>query len=305
MVRRLGIAAAVSAPLLATTMLGGACGGSDFIDPPGAPTGFDASIGDGRPDAIGDGGAAISDAKLADADARIDAAFDAEAGSVFDSGTAPLMQSLLTATPFVVLAAATVTNSDSTITTLLEGDVGTTGPSIIGLVGHPFQPTGSTEIQNARAGQALLDVGTAYTSLAGKACPPANNLTGLNLAGMRLSPGVYCFSSSANQSADSTLTFDALGDPNAVWIIQVGTALTVMDRARAVIVGGPASLGCRIFWTTGTAATLNDNVQYAGNFLGSSGASLLTGARVVPGRVFGRTAGVSLLGNTVRAGDCQ
>lgn len=304
MVRRRAIAWGASVALL-TALLAGACGGSDFLDRPGA-IGFDGGLVDGGMDAdLVDGGNAMADAYAADADATVDAPFDAEAGPVFDSGTSPLMESLLTATPFVVLAAATVTNSDSAITTLLEGDVGTTGPSTTGLVGNPFQPTGSIEIQNARAGQALLDVGTAYTSLAGKACPPANDLTGLNLAGMTLSPGVYCFSSSANQSADSTLTFDALGDPNAVWIIQVGTALTVMDRARAVIVGGPSSLGCRIFWTTGTAATLNDNVQYAGNILGSAGASLLTGARVVPGRVFGLTAGVSLLSNTVRAGECQ
>lgn len=298
MVRRALLAAAVVVfPLGA--LVAGACGGSDFIDS------LDPSAVDGSAD--GRGSEANPDGPAPDPDAQTgvdadSAAFDAGFDAGFDSGSSPLLTSLGTAGPFVVLSGATVTNSG--IGTVLLGDVGTTGPSVTGLTGPPTQPSGKTEINNARAIQAVLDVGTAYTTLSGRACPPANNLTGLDLGGMTLAPGVYCFSSSAGQIAGTMLIFDAKGDPNAVWVIQVGTALTVMDNANAVIIGGPASLGCRIFWTTGTAVTLNGGVHYVGNLLASSEVSLLTGATVIPGRAFGQTAGVTLLNNTVSAAPC-
>ena len=280
----------------------------------------------GAPDTgVADTGASDADAAAAadtgqDADASLpaDAASDAPLDSTLDAadamdapneadadantGTGGLMQSLFTAAPFVVLGGATVTNSG--VSTVLIGDVGTTGPSITGLTGPPFQPSGSTEINNARATQAVLDLGTAYTSLTGQACPPANHLTGLDLGGMTLAPGVYCFTSSAGQISATTLTFDAQGDPNAVWIIQVASALTIMDNATAVVIGGPPSLACRIFWTTGTAATINGGSHFLGNIIASSQASLLTNATLSPGRAFGITGGVTLLSNTITAAAC-
>jgi Ice-binding-like len=233
-----------------------------------------------------------------------DSALDGEAG-VFDSGTSGLLQSLGTAAPFVVLGGATVTNSDVGVSkTVLIGDVGTTGPTIVGLTGPPNQPSGNTDINDARAGKALLDVGTAYTALAGEACPPANALTGMDLGGLTLAPGVYCFTSAANQASATTLTFDAKGDPNAVWVIQVATQLTVMDHATAVIIGGPPSLACRIFWAMGTAAVINNNTQFLGNVISSSQTVMMADSSLVPGRAFGITAGVTLLSDSISAAAC-
>jgi hypothetical protein len=273
---------------------------------------------DGGSSEAGEMDGTVIDAGSADAEAGLDASLDAdgspsdaqgeaeahadsEAGA-FDSGTSSLMQSLFTAAPFVVLGGATVTNSGTS--TVLIGNVGTTGPSITGLTGPPFQPSGTTDINNAVASQAVTDLGTAYTSLTGQACSPANHLTGLDLGGMTLAPGVYCFTSSAGQIAATTLTFDAKGDPNAVWIIQVATALTIMNNTTAVVINGPPSLACRIFWATGTAATVNGNSVFLGNILASSQTSLLTGTTVSPGRAFGISAGVTLLSNTVSAAAC-
>jgi hypothetical protein len=161
-----------------------------------------------------------------------------------------------------------------------------------------------TDVGNAVATQALLDVGTAYNALAGDACPPANDLTGKDLGGLTLAPGVYCFSSSAGQLASTILTFDAKGDPNAVWVIQVKTALTVMNNASSIIINGPPSLACRIFWTAGTAATLNGGSVFLGNILASSSVSLLTDATLTPGRAFALTGGVTMLSNTISAAAC-
>jgi type VI secretion system secreted protein VgrG len=273
-----------------------ACGGSDSVDVGDAA----ATSDDGSSDARGaDGAGGDASGNGDDGGGNGDTG---DANVVSDSGTAGLMQSLGTAGAFVVLGSATVTNSG--VGTVLTGDIGTTGPSITGLTGHPFQPSGSTEINNARAAQALLDVGTAYTSLTGRACPPANQLTGQDLGGLTLAPGVYCFTSSAGQTGATTLTFDAKGDPNAVWIIQVATALTIMDNAIARVIGGPPSLACRIFWTTGTAATINGGALFVGNVLASSKTSMLTGATLSPGRAYGQTDGVTLLDNTISAAAC-
>jgi len=252
-----------------------------------------------------DGTSPEADAALdANTELEADAALDGDAG-VFDSGTSGLLQSLGTADPFVVLGGATVTNSDVGVSkTVLIGDVGTTGPMIVGLNGPPTQPSGMTDINDARASKALLDVGTAYTSLAGEACPPANSLTGTDLGGLTLAPGVYCFTSSANQSASTTLTFDAKGDPNAVWVIQVASQLTVMDHATAVIIGGPPSLACRIFWAMGTAAVINVDTQFLGNVIASTQTVMMANASLVPGRAFGITAGVTLLSNSISAAAC-
>jgi hypothetical protein len=308
--------------LVPFVLLATACGGSDVADPDDAsmsdhqaPNPSDgASLDAPGPDATRpDGGApdadaAAPDSASPDAEAAVpdSASPDADAAlpdaGVYDSGTNAIMQSLGTAEPFVVLSGATITNAGTA--TVLFGDVGTTGPSITGLTGPPFQPSGKTEINDARAMKAILDVESAYAALNARQCPPANNLTGLDLGGMTLAPGVYCFSATAGQSAGTTLTFDAKGDPNAVWLIQVGTSLTVMDNAKAVVIGGPLPLACRIFWTMGTAATLNGGSQSLGNILASSATSMLTNATLSPGRAFGQTAGVTLLSNTVSIALC-
>ena len=253
--------------------------------------------------------AALLDAALLDA-ALLDAALDAPSlfdGNFADSGSGPAMPSLMSADPFVVLGSATVTNSDITgmPATTLFGDLGTTGASLVGFGGSSVnQPSGMTFVNDAVATQALLDVGTAYTDLAGLACPPANALTGQDLGGMTLPPGVYCFTSSAGQIAGTTLTFDARNDPNAVWVIQVKTELTVLDNAKAVIINGPPAMACRIWWALGTAATLDTGTQYLGNFLASSSVSMLTAATLNPGRAFGMTGGVTLLSNNIDKRAC-
>jgi hypothetical protein len=293
-----GLAGIPFAALVAT-----ACGGSGF-----GGSGGVASDGGGLPDGKSSDAAALN-GDGSSIDGRDDggsigadgASEDADAAFV-DSGTSALMQSLFTASPFVALGGGTVTNSG--VSTVLLGDVGTTGSSVTGLTGQPFQPSGTTQINNAVATQAVLDLGTAYTSLTSRACPPANHLTGQDLGGMTLAPGVYCFTSEAGQGSATTLTFDAKGDPEAVWVIQVATALTVMDTATAVVIGGPPSLACRIFWTTGTAATINGGAHFIGNVLASSQTSMLTDATLSPGRAFGIVAGVTLLSNTVSAAAC-
>src|SRR5687768_16584055 len=97
-----------------------------------------------------------------------------------------------TAQSFGVLAGQEVTNlGPSTI----NANVGTfPGTSITG-----FPPGivvgGSIHSGDAVAGQAQSDLTAAYNAAAGTAC--STDLTGQDLGGLVLTPGVYCFSSTA------------------------------------------------------------------------------------------------------------
>ena len=103
---------------------------------------------------------------------------------------------LLTAANFGVLASSTVTNTGSSV---ISGFVGLSpGTSVIGFPpgSAGFPPGSATAIHaaDAVALQGQIDLSAAY--LAAKNTPTTVNLTGVNLGGLTLVPGVYHFDSS-------------------------------------------------------------------------------------------------------------
>ena len=99
-----------------------------------------------------------------------------------------------TAQNFAVLGASTVTNTGATA---IVGNVGVSpGTAITGF--PPGVVSGGTiHAGDAVASQAHADLVTAYGVIAGEASPPANDLTGQDLGGLTLLPGVYHFATSA------------------------------------------------------------------------------------------------------------
>jgi len=102
-----------------------------------------------------------------------------------------------------------------------------TGSTVNGNVGSlgAFTNTGSTVNGTVYQGdQVAIDAYAAfvseYNALALVQCDV--NLTGQPLAGQTLTPGVYCFDAAVTETG-GTLTLDAQGDPNAIWIFQIGT----------------------------------------------------------------------------------
>ena len=142
----------------------------------------------------------------------------------FHAALAQTAPSLGTAQSFAVLGGSTVTNTGPTIIT---GDLGVSpGTAVTGF--PPGIVTGGTiHAADAVALQAQSDTTTAYNDLAGQAC--TIDLTGQDLGGLTLVPGVYCFSSSAQLTG--ALTLDAEGDPNAVWVFQIGSTLTTASNS--------------------------------------------------------------------------
>ncbi len=201
--------------------------------------------------------------------------------------TAP---TLGTAESFGVLGGSTVTNTGSTVVT---GDLGVwPGLAITGFPPGIVLPPGVPHAGDAVAQQAQSDVTIAYNALAGQAC--YRNLSGLDLGGLTLTSGVYCFDSSAQLTGQ--LTLDVQGNANAVFIFQIGSTLTTAPGSSVVFVNGGPS--CNVFWQVGSSATLNTTTVFAGNIVALTSITLNTGANVT-GRLLARNGAVTLDSNNI------
>jgi hypothetical protein len=188
-----------------------------------------------------------------------------------------------TAAGFGVLAGATVTNTGPTVVNGLNVGVSpgtaitgftTSTPPGPGLVTAP----GTLHSADAVAAQAKIDLTNGYNQAAGQ-IPPTQvfNDAPHEFGGQTLTPGVY----KANVSAGitGTLTLDALGDPSAVWVFQIGSTLTTAAENSTVSLVNGAS-PCNVYWQIGSSATLGTNTTFVGTVLAHTSISATTGASV-------------------------
>jgi hypothetical protein len=199
-----------------------------------------------------------------------------------------------TAGSFAVLGASTVTNTGPSV---INGDLGVNpGAAITGF--PPGIVTGTIHAADAVALQAQTDTTTAYNTLAGQACDL--DLTGQNLGGMTLTPGAYCFSSSANITG--TLTLDGLGNPGSVWVFQIGSTLVTASGSNVAFIN--SGQACGAFWQVGSSATLGTGSTLRGNVLALTSITATTAARSF-GALLARTGAVTLDTNQVNVvGSC-
>jgi hypothetical protein len=195
---------------------------------------------------------------------------------------------------FAVLGSSTVTNTGPT---LISGDVGVSpGTAITG-----FPPGivtgGSLHPGDAVAAQAHADAVIAYASLVALTCDV--NLTGTDLGGLTLTPGVYCFNSSAQLSG--TLTLDAQGNANALFVFQIGSTLTTASNSSVVMIRGGQGTGCaaaNVFWQVGSSATLGTDTHFSGHVLALISATVTAGVSV-SGSVMALTGAVTMDTNLI------
>jgi hypothetical protein len=199
-----------------------------------------------------------------------------------------------TAGNFAVLAGTTVTNTGPSV--IDGGDVGVSpGTAITGFPPGATVPPFTTHSADADAAQAQLDLTSAYNAAAGLA--PTQDLTGQDLGGLTLTPGVYFFSSSAQLTG--TLTLNDQGNPNAQFVFQIGSTLTTASSSSVVTINGGAMPGCDVFWQIGSSATLGTGTAFEGHILALTSITMTTGATIIDGSALARNGAVTLDSNTI------
>jgi len=202
-----------------------------------------------------------------------------------------------TATSFAVLAGSQVTNTGPSSIT---GDLGVSpGTAITGF--PPGTVMGAQHSADAVALQAKSDLVTGYNNAAGQA-PDVTYPTApdpVELGGRTLDPGVYKAPISAGITG--TLTLDAHGDPNAVWVFQIGSTLTTASGSNVSLVNGASP--CNVYWQIGSSATLGTNSAFVGTIMAQESITVTTGTTIA-GRALARTGAVTLDNNTINRGTC-
>lgn len=198
-----------------------------------------------------------------------------------------------TATSFAVLAGSTVTNTGPST---VSGDLGVSPGSAV--TGFPpgAVTAGVIHAGDAVAAQAQSDLTTAYNDAAGRT--PSTSESG-DLAGKRLTAGVY--KSTSGLHLAGTVTLDAQGDPNAVFIFQMASTLITGSGSHVALINGAQP--CNVFWQVGSSATLGTNTTFNGSILALTSISANTGATVA-GRLLARNGAVTLDTNTITRPVC-
>ncbi|MCI4317128.1 MAG: DUF3494 domain-containing protein, partial [Thermoplasmata archaeon] len=193
------------------------------------------------------------------------------------------------AATYAALSGTSVTNTGSTS---LTGDVGVSpGSSVTGF--PPGTITGTKNVANGASAAAEASLTTAYNDASGRSnC--AVTVAG-NIGGQTLTPGLYKSTSSLAISSGD-LTLNAGGNPNAVFVFQVASALTTTS-GRAVVLSNGAQAG-NVFWVLGSSATLGTTSVMDGTLMSYASITMSAGAHL-NGRALARTGDVTMSASTI------
>jgi outer membrane autotransporter protein len=207
-----------------------------------------------------------------------------------------------TAASYGVLAGTTVTNVPTSFS-VINGDLGVfSGNACTGFdhtnAGNTCSTlplggghvTGAMNAGNAAALQAQSDFFNAYGILAGR--PATANLTGTDLGGLTLVPGVYFFSSSAQLTG--LLRLNGLGNPNSVFIFNIVSGLNTASGSTVSLINN--AQGGNVFWRVGSTASLGTTTTFVGDILALTSITLAGGDTINCGAAWAHTAEVTLNG---------
>src|SRR5665648_630018 len=197
-----------------------------------------------------------------------------------------------TTSSFAVLAGTTITNTGPTT---INGDAG----GDVGLYpGSAFPEkadvtlSGTVHINDTVAIKAKTDLVAAYDDAAGRT--PETTIPS-ELGGKTLYPGTY-FSTSGTFQITGTLTLDAQGDPDGVFVFKTASTLITAAGSNVNLIN--SARYCRTFWKVGSSATLGTNSHFVGHIFAYQSIAAQTGA-TVQGQLLARNGAVTLDTNTI------
>ena len=201
---------------------------------------------------------------------------------------------------FALLAATTITNNGPTV---IDGDAGNdvglaAGSALTGFTTVTMNG-GAQHVADTVAQKAQTDLVTAYNDAAGRAITAT---IASDLSNTTLDPGVYVGSSGGLLvSANTTLTLDAHGNPDAVFILKSTSDLTLESGAAIRVINGARY--CRVFWVVPSSASIGVGAHFLGHLFAVASISVNTNA-TVQGQLLARTGEISLLSNHITNGLC-
>jgi hypothetical protein len=228
-------------------------------------------------------------------------------------GPAGASPNLGTASTYGIIAGSAVTNDGSVI-----GDLAIfPGTSLTG----SGTVSGTTNINNAAAHQAILDQNAAFTdastrsayacsitadlsvaqgACSGYAITPGTNSTVGAVTAATYQQGLYSTASTIGLATGMSMILDAKGNADAVFIFQSGSAITT-GTSSVVILTGEAQAK-NVWWVAPAGATLGVTSTFAGTVLADTGAVVVNNGTTVAGRLFSNTAAATVnSGSTITA----
>jgi len=115
------------------------------------------------------------------------------------------------------------------------------------------------------------------------------------MSGITFTPGLYKTSSAVTLNSGA-VTLDAQGDPNAVFVFQIGSSLIAAGGTQVILINGAQS--ANIFWQVGSSATLNSSSAWVGNVIAYTTITMGTDA-TLHGRAMASNGAVTLLSNKI------
>ena len=217
--------------------------------------------------------------------------------------------SLGPASPFAVLAGTIITNTGPTVISgimacgshIIDSNAGQVGISPGATAPSGFPPgtiSGTQHIGDATALAAQTYISAVALPLL-NAQGPGTTITGGNLTGLTLSPGVYTVpAAGSNLTVGGNLTLSAgSAGNNAVWIFLFPSTFITSSASSVTFLGG-IGCECRVYWVVRSSATIATTSDILGNIIATTSIGMFTGA-TLDGRAIAQSGAVTLQANTI------